>query len=391
MSLVLQPEHTELEAEIPAAIDAGVPTFKAFMVYDFALPELALRRALRATADHQGLLEIHGEDKAALEANIANLLAEGKTQPRFHAESRPPYVEAGGTRHAIDMARAAGGPVYFVHVSCRAALNEIGRARAAGEPVFAETCPHFLALDESRYSSADDECAKFVISPPLRSSEDRAALWDALRDGLLDLVATDHVPDRVAIEKKLTGQAFPEISNGAPGIETLLAIVYSEGVQRGRITVERMVDLLSTTPARLFGLNSKGSIEVGKDADIVLFDPQERRTITQSELHHTSDYTPYEGMAAVGHRPIRAGARGVRDPRRPLRRPSRIWQLPGTPTVLALTAAASLSVARQFRQLLGIRTQCGRFADLPHKRAPGLAPLSVNLALGDDLGRLVSA
>jgi len=300
VSLVLQPGHRELEREIPAAIDAGVPTFKAFMVYDFALPELALVRALRATADHRGLLEIHGEDKAALETNIAVLLADGKMQPRFHAESRPPYVEAGGTAHAIGLARAAAVPVYFVHVSCRAALAEIGRARAAGEPVFAETCPHFLALDESRYSSADDECAKYVISPPLRSSDDPAALWDALRDCLLDLVATDHVPDRVAIEKRLVGQPFPEISNGAPGIETLLAIVYSEGVQRGRVSVERMVDLLSTTPARLFGLDSKGSLEVGKDADIVLFDPQERRTITQAELHHTSDYTPYEGMAASG-------------------------------------------------------------------------------------------
>ncbi|HEY7024316.1 MAG TPA: dihydropyrimidinase [Candidatus Limnocylindrales bacterium] len=300
VSLVLQPHHHDLEHDIPAAIGAGVPTFKAFMVYDFALPELALVRALRATADHRGLLEIHGEDKAALEANITGLLAGGKTQPRFHAESRPPYVEARGTNHAIELARAAGAPVYFVHVSCREALANIARARAAGEPVFAETCPHFLALDESRYTSADAECAKYVISPPLRSVEDRDAVWEALRDGLVDLVATDHVPDRVAIEKKLTGQAFPEISNGAPGIETLLAVVYSEGVQRGRITVERMVDLLSTTPARLFGLNSKGSIEIGKDADLVLFDPQERRTISQSELHHTSDYTPYEGMAASG-------------------------------------------------------------------------------------------
>ena len=300
LSLVLQPEHSELEREIPAAVEVGVPTFKAFMVYDFALPELALGRALRATADSNGLLEIHGEDKQALEANIAQLLAQGKMAPRYHAESRPPYVEAGGTRHAIEMARAADAPVYFVHVSCRAALDEIGRARAARQPVFAETCPHFLALDESRYESADAECAKYVISPPLRSPADRAALWEALAVGGLDLVATDHVPDRLALEKRLTGQAFPEISNGAPGIETLLAIVYSEGVQRGRVTVERMVDVLSTTPARLFGLDSKGSIEVGKDADVVLFDPQERRTITQSELHHTSDYTPYEGMAAAG-------------------------------------------------------------------------------------------
>jgi dihydropyrimidinase len=198
------------------------------------------------------------------------------------------------------MARASNAPVYFVHVSCTAALAQIGRARAASEPVFAETCPHFLALDESRYAAADDECAKYVISPPLRSTSDEAALWGALAESGLDLVATDHVPDRLAVEKRLVGQPFPEISNGAPGIETLLTIVYSEGVQRGRISVERMVDLLSTTPARLFGLNSKGSVEAGKDADIVLFDPQERRTITEAELHHTSDYTPYEGMAASG-------------------------------------------------------------------------------------------
>jgi len=300
LSLVLQPTHTDLAHEIPAAVDMGVPTFKAFMVYDFALPAPAMSAALRATADHHGLLEIHGEDKAALEANVARLVRAGKTAPRFHAESKPPHLEADGTRTAIEMARAAGAPVYFVHVSCRAALHEIDRARAAAEPVFAETCPHFLALDESRYAAVDAECAKYVISPPLRSRDDQAALWDALRDRGLDLVATDHVPDRFAVEKRLTGQAFPDISNGAPGIETLLSVVYSDGVQRGRITVERMVDLLSATPARLFGLNSKGSIEPGKDADIVLFDPQERRTITQPELHHTSDYTPFEGMAASG-------------------------------------------------------------------------------------------
>ncbi len=300
LSLVLQPTHADLAHEIPAAVAAGVPTFKAFMVYDFALPKPALKVALRATSDFRGLLEIHGEDKQALETNVASLLAEGKTAPRFHVDSRPPYVEALGTAHAIEMARAADAPVYFVHVSCRAAIDEIGRARAAGQQVFAETCPHFLALDESRYAAADDECAKYVISPPLRAPEDRAALWDSLRDRGLDLIATDHVPDRMAVEKRLHGQPFDEISNGAPGIETLLTIVYSEGVQRGRVSVERMVDLLSTTPARLFGLNSKGSLEVGKDADIVLYDPQERRTITQAELHHTSDYTPYEGMPAAG-------------------------------------------------------------------------------------------
>ncbi len=299
LSLVLQPTHTELEREIPAAVDAGVPTFKAFMVYDFGLPDTQLEVALRATGRAKGLLNVHCEDRAELEANIARLHAQGDTAPRFHAESRPPYVEALGTRKAIAMARAADAPLYVVHLSCAAALDEVRRGRAEGVAVFAETCPHFLALDESRYVSDDEECAKYVISPPLRSTGDRDALWSGLSDGSLAVVSTDHVPDRMATDKDWHA-TFDQISNGGPGIETLLAVAYSEGVQRGRITVERMVDLLSTTPARLFGLNSKGEIAVGKDADLVIFDPQERRTITQSELHHTSDYTPYEGMAAAG-------------------------------------------------------------------------------------------
>jgi len=300
LSLVLQPMHTDLAHEIPAAIDAGVPTFKAFMVYDFALSDVAIAAALRATVDHDGLLNVHGEDRAVLEANIARLHAEGKTAPRYHADSRPAYVEADGTRKAIEMARGVGAPLYVVHVSSAAALAEVRRARAVSQPVFAETCPHFLALDESRYELPDEDCARFIISPPLRSAADRAALWDGLADGSLDLVATDHVPDSLAVDKQTWRESFDRISNGAPGIETLLAVVYSEGVVRGRITLERMVDALCTTPARLFGLNLKGAIEVGRDADIVLFDPTERRTLRAAELHHSSDYTPYEGIETSG-------------------------------------------------------------------------------------------
>jgi dihydropyrimidinase len=165
--------------------------------------------------------------------------------------------------------------------------------------VFAETCPHFLVLDESYYELPDHDCARFIISPPLRSPGDRDAMWAALADGSLNVVSTDHVPDTVA-EKRGWDVCFDQISNGAPGIETLLTNVYGQGVARGRLTVERMVDVLSTTPARLFGMPNKGAIEPGRDADIVLFDPQERRTVTQAELHHTSDFTPYEGLATSG-------------------------------------------------------------------------------------------
>jgi dihydropyrimidinase len=197
----------------------------------------------------------------------------------------------------------AGAPVHVVHLSSAEALREVRQARAAGVAVSAETCPHYLVLTEERYEDPDPaSCARFIISPPLRTPADRDALWAGLADGSLDLVATDHVPDRLAVEKAevANGVPFDQISNGAPGIETLLALLYSEGVARGRLTVERMVDLLAATPARRFGLGDKGAIEVGRDADLVLFDPAARRTIRAVDLHHTSDYTPYEGFLLTG-------------------------------------------------------------------------------------------
>ena len=191
----------------------------------------------------------------------------------------------------------------MVHLSSAAALDEVRRAKAAGVRVTAETCPHYLTLTDGEYEEPDPtRCACYVISPPLRSAADRDALWVGLTDGSLDLVATDHVPDRVGIEKAeaAKGISFDRISNGAPGIETLLALVHSEGVAREHLTLERMVDLLSTTPAARFGLTRKGSIEVGRDADIVVFDQSATRTLRATDLHHTSDYTPYEGFAVSG-------------------------------------------------------------------------------------------
>jgi dihydropyrimidinase len=200
-------------------------------------------------------------------------------------------------------ARAADAPVHVVHLSSADALRHVREAKALGLPVSAETCPHYLALTDERYEALDElEVAKVVISPPLRTAADRDAMWAGLAAGDLDLIATDHVPDRAAVEKgdALRGVPFDRISNGAPGIETLLAIVYSEGVARGKLTLERMVDVLATTPARRFGLRRKGSIEAGRDADIVLFDPSARRTLRAADLHHTSDYTPYEGFEVAG-------------------------------------------------------------------------------------------
>ena len=300
LSLVVTPDQPEALAELPGVIEAGVPTVKAFMVYDFGVDDATLLRALAVAGQRGGMLEVHCENRTILAELTARHLAAGELEPRFHASSRPPYVEAEATERAIALARAADAPVYVVHLSSRDALEAVRRGRSADRPVFAETCPHYLSLTDARYDAPPEEAAKVVISPPLRPAGHPDALWDGLADGSLALVATDHVPDRAAVEKQSWRASFDRISNGGPGIETLLTVVYDGGVAAGRIPVERLVDVLSTTPARLFGMPSKGAIEVGRDADLVLFDPAARRTIRAADLHHSSDYTPYEGREVSG-------------------------------------------------------------------------------------------
>jgi dihydropyrimidinase len=300
LSLVVTADQPDAIADMPGVIEAGVPTLKAFMVYDFGVDDSTLLRALATAGERGGMLEVHCENRTILETLTARHLAAGETAPRFHASSRPPYVEAEATERAIALARAADAPLYVVHLSSASALEAVRRGRAAGQAVFAETCPHYLTLTDERYDAPPEEAARYVISPPLRSPGNPDALWQGLADGSLALIATDHVPDRAAVEKQSWRDSFDRISNGGPGIETLLTMTYDGGVAAGRITMERLVDLLSTTPARLFGLRSKGAIEVGGDADLVLFDPTARRTVRATELHHTSDYTPYEGHQVQG-------------------------------------------------------------------------------------------
>ena len=314
-SLVITASQEDPIAEIAAAIDAGVPTFKAFMVYDFGLDDAAILRALEAAGRRGGMLQVHCENRAILEALTARHLAAGEVGPRYHASSRPPYVEAEATCRAIALARAARAPLYVVHLSSAEALAEVRAARAEGLPVFAETCPVYLTLTEDRYLGDPETAARFVISPPLRSGDHPDALWAGLAAGDLSILATDHVPDRAGVEKQSWRESFDRVSNGAPGIETLLAVAYDAGVAAGRMTVERMVDVLSTTPARLFGFTTKGALKAGLDADIVLFDPAARATIRGAELHHSSDYTPFEGREVRGavRSTIVRGAFVVRD------------------------------------------------------------------------------
>ncbi len=273
LSAVISGVQDDPIAELPSLIASGVPSFKAFMVYDFRLTDERLFETFRSAAQHGGMVQVHCENATIVDALVADALAAGHTAARYHAETRPTYAEAEATHRAIALARAAGASVYIVHLSSADALAEVVTAKARGWPVHAETCPHYLSLTADRYANPDErEVIRSVISPPLRTDADRQALWLGLRAGGLDLVASDHVPDRLAVEKRLPAPPFPAIS----------------------------IDLLATSPARLFGLKDKGAIEAGKDADLVLFDASAKHTIRQENLHHTSDFTPYEGMEVRG-------------------------------------------------------------------------------------------
>ncbi|MBI3748000.1 MAG: dihydropyrimidinase [Chloroflexi bacterium] len=303
VSLVVSGRMDDPMEELPAVVDAGVPTCKAFMIFDFRLDDRRLYDAMRVMGERGAMLEVHCEDPVLLDTAIETALRRGDVSPRYHATTRPSYVEAVATARAMAFGRQSGAPVHVVHLSSAHALREVREGRAGGVRVSVETCPHYLVLTEERYADPDPVgCARFMIAPPLRTPADRDALWQGLADGSIDMVVSDHVPDRVAVEKAeaANGVPFNQISNGAPGIGTLLTLVYSEGVARGRIGVERMVDLLATTPARRFGFARKGALEVGRDADVVLFDPSAKRTIMAGDLHQSSDYTPYEGMGVSG-------------------------------------------------------------------------------------------
>ena len=199
------------------------------------------------------------------------------------------------------MVELTGSRIYIVHLSSKEGLWVVKQARDRGVDVFAETCPQYLLLDEERYKEPDWNGAKYVMSPPLRTKESNDALWEGLRGGDLQVVATDHCPFDFNGKKDMNGKDdYKKIPNGAPGIETLMILLHSEGVVKGRISLERMVDVLSSGTARMFGLKDKGEIAVGKDADIIVFDPNQKFTITQSKLHMNVDYTPFEGVEIIG-------------------------------------------------------------------------------------------
>ncbi|MEG0250669.1 MAG: dihydropyrimidinase [Peptostreptococcus sp.] len=296
--------------ELPELLKNGFPSFKVFMVYEgMRLEDGELMEILKIAKDNDGLVCVHAENYDSINYRIKNLLDEGKTEPIYHAISRPQKCEAEATNRAVKLAEMLDAPIYIVHVSNGEAADIITASRKHGFKTMGETCPQYLLLSIDNYREEGFNGAKYVMSPPLRDASNHKLLWDDLRLGDLQTVATDHCP--FFMEQKRMGENdFTKIPNGAPGIESRMALIHHFGVNGGNISMERFVELTSTNPAKIFGMYpDKGTIAVNSDADIVVFDPDKEVTISVDNLHEEVDYTPYEGFKVKGY-PVATFSRG---------------------------------------------------------------------------------
>ncbi len=293
-------------AELPAIIASGVRSLKVFLTYDpLRLDDRQYLRVLTAARRNGALVTVHCENYDAIGWMTEALLAAGLTAPKYHAWSRPPVLEREATHRAIALAELVDQPIQIFHVSCPEAAEEIARARVRGVRVWGETCPQYFVLSAADMDRPGFEGAKFMCSPAPRDAAATAGLWEAIRLGTLDVVSSDHSGwsyDGPRGKRVSSSDAnFRDIPNGVPGLASRLPILWSEGVATGRITPSDFVRLTATQPARLFGLHPrKGSVMPGADADLVLWDPTRRTTITNALLQHAIDYTPYEGLAVTG-------------------------------------------------------------------------------------------
>jgi dihydropyrimidinase len=289
--------------ELKAMIDQGVTSFKLFMAYPgvFLVDDGVIFKAMTAAGENGGLICMHAENGVVIDVLVKRALAEGKAAPKYHALTRPTKAEAEGVHRAIAIAEMANSPVYIVHLSCYDALKEVQAARDLGLPAFAETCPQYLLLDYSLYEKPDFEGAKYVMTPPLRDRENQELLWRGLRGDDLQVISTDHCPFCFKEQKELGRGDFSKIPNGGPGVENRMSLIYHHGVTQGRISLNRFVELTSTAAAKIFGLfPKKGTIAVGSDADVVIFDPNREQTISAATHHMRVDYSAYEGWRVRG-------------------------------------------------------------------------------------------
>src|SRR3954468_7799913 len=309
-----------LGQELPALVNDGYTSFKVFMTYEgLALSDLEMLNVMSVARETGALVMVHAENYDAIRFLTDRLERAGNTAPHYHAASRPIPVEREATHRAISLSEIVDVPIMIVHVSNREAMEEIARAQRKGLKVYGETCPQYLVLTARDMEGLNMEGAKYVCSPPPRDEASQQACWEGLQQKIFTLFSSDHCPFRYDETGKLAARgrtSFRWVPNGIPGVETRLPILFSEGVGKGRISLNDFVALTSTNHAKTYGLYpKKGTIAVGSDADIAIWDPNRAVTISQSLLHHGSDYTPYEGLAVTGW-PVSTMVRGrfvVRD------------------------------------------------------------------------------
>src|SRR6188472_802836 len=289
--------------ELASLPDEGITSYKLFMAYKGALmvDDETLFRTMEVAAETGALVMVHAENGDAIDVLVKEALAAGHTEPKYHALTRPPETEGEATNRAIQLSRVAGSPLYVVHVSCAEAVEPIAIAREKGWNIHGETCTQYFFVDYTFLERPNFEGAKFVYTPPPRPKENQDVLWNAVRTDILSAISTDHCSFLWDGQKTLGRDDFSKIPNGGPGLENRLHMIHHFGVGEGRITLNRMVELLSTNPAKLFGLYPrKGTIAPGSDADLVIFDPARRKTITAAGQHSKTDYNLYEGTEVTG-------------------------------------------------------------------------------------------
>ncbi|MRT56927.1 dihydropyrimidinase [Enterobacteriaceae bacterium RIT693] len=291
--------HAVLD-DIPRMVEAGISSFKLYLTYQYKLNDDELLRVMRHLHSAGALTTVHPENDAAIAQKRAGFISAGKTAPRYHALSRPLECEAEAIARTINLAQLAGNaPLYIVHLSNGLGLDYLRIARARRQPVWVETCPQYLLLDDRCYERED--ALKFILSPPLRNTSNNDDLWCGVVDGSIDTIATDHCAFSMTQRQQLSGGDFSRCPNGLPGVENRLLLLFSHGVMTGRISTQRFVALTSANPAKLFGLwPQKGLLAPGSDADIVIIDPKRTTTIHHAALHDNADYSPWEGFICQG-------------------------------------------------------------------------------------------